>query len=635
MALQSSEVKSVLEDLSDLCFGIVGDFCADVYLKIDPSASENSLETGLPTQPVAEQRFSLGGAGNVAANLTSMGAGEVHAFGVVGDDMHGERMIRLLKEQGISTGGVLLQEKKWSTHVFTKILVDNVEQPRLDYGNFNELHPDIAAQLLSGLADRLPRLDILVVNQQVYRGVHTASFRKALTALINTQQPTLCITDSRAYSDDFEGTIRKININEALRICGRRSPIDGQVPGQIALESAVALFNRWRKPVIVTRGEYGCVVCDQEGIHEIPGLLLLGPTDSVGAGDSMLAGIAAALAAGFAPAAAAEFGTLVAGVTVQKLFVTGTAAPGEILELCAAPAYRIRPESALRPEEINYHPGTRIEIISKLPEGREFTHAIFDHDGTISALRQGWEEVMEPMMIQAIVGERRTTIAEHSLGRIETRVRELIDATTGVQTLVQMKSLTQLVREYGYVAEQDILDEKGYKRIYNQALMERIEDRLHRIEEGRLSVSEATINNAAAFLEALNHRGIRLYLASGTDQEDVEREAALLGYAELFSGGIYGAVGDIEHEPKRKVIEAILRDIGADGWDRIVTFGDGPVEIRESRARGSYAVGVASDEVQRTGLNPVKRSRLIRAGADLIISDFTEMDHLMKLLFGE
>jgi hypothetical protein len=46
-------------------------------------------------------------------------------------------------------------------------------------------------------------------------------------------------------------------------------------------------------------------------------------------------------------------------------------------------------------------------------------------------------------------------------------------------------------------------------------------------------------------------------------------------------------------------------------------------------------VGVASDEIKRYGLNPIKRSRLIRAGADLVISDFTEMDHLLKLLFGE
>jgi bifunctional ADP-heptose synthase (sugar kinase/adenylyltransferase)/phosphoglycolate phosphatase-like HAD superfamily hydrolase len=635
LALQSSEVKAVLERVPGLCFGIVGDFCADVYLKIDRSASETSLETGLPTQPVAEQRFSLGGAGNVAANLTSMGAKEVRAFGVVGADLHGDRMIRLLNEQGISTSGLLLQEKNWYTHVFTKILIDDVEQPRLDYGNFNEPHPDIAAQLLHNLEDLLPRLDILIVNQQAYRGIHTTAFRKALAALINRHQPTLCVTDSRTYSDEFAGTIRKININEALRLCGRQSHLDGRIPGEIVRQSAAELFKRWQQPVIVTRGEYGCVVFDQAGVHEIPGLLILGRTDSVGAGDSMLAGIAAALAAGFAPPAAAEFGTLVAGVTVQKLFVTGTATPGEILELCSAPAYRVRPELALRPETARYYPGTRIEIVSELPERREFTHVILDHDGTISTLRQGWEEVMEPMMIQAIVGGHRNTIEGDSFRRIQARVRELIDATTGVQTLVQMKSLSQLVREYGYVAEKDILDERGYKQIYNEALMRRVETRLRRIKEGRLLLSEVTIKNAVAFLEALDSRGIRLYLASGTDQEDVEREAALLGYADLFAGRIYGAVGDIKHEPKSKVIEAILRDIAAEGRDRIVSFGDGPVEIRETRARGSFAVGVASDEVKRSGLNLIKRSRLIQAGADLIISDFEETDLLLKLLFGE
>jgi bifunctional ADP-heptose synthase (sugar kinase/adenylyltransferase) len=635
LALRSSEVKAVLEQVPNLCFGIVGDFCADIYLTIDRSASEISLETGLPTQPVAEQRFSLGGAANVAANLSSMGAGEVQAFGVLGADMQGERILRLLEENGISRSGLLVQEKNWTTHVFAKILVGDVEQPRLDYGNFNELHPDTAAGLLQAVEDQLQRLDLLIINQQVYRGIHTAPFRKALAALVKRHQPILCVTDSRAYSDDFEGTMRKINVTEALRLCGRQSPLHSQIPGDSARESAAALFGRWRKPVFVTRGEYGCVVCDRSGVHEIPSLLILGRTDSVGAGDSMLAGIAAALAAGLTPPPAAEFGTLVAGVTVQKLFVTGTATPGEILELSATPAYRVRPELAMHPQTARYLPGTRIEVVWELPERHEFTHAIFDHDGTISTLRQGWEDVMKRMMVQAIVGGRRNTIDQESLGRIETRVRELIEATTGVQTLVQMKYLSQLVREFGYVAAPNILDEKGYKQIYNNALMRRIGSRLRRIQAGRLSVKEATIKDAAPFLEALDRRGIRLYLASGTDQEDVEREAALLGYAELFAGRIYGAVGDIKHEPKRKAIEAILRDIGADGGARIVTFGDGPVEISETRSRGSYTVGVASDEVKRRGLNLRKRSRLIQAGAALIIPDFTEKDPLLKLLFRE
>lgn len=635
MALQVPQVKRILDRIPELCIGIVGDFCADVYLTIDATASEISLETGLPTNPVAEQRFSLGGASNVAANLSSMGVKEVLAFGVVGNDMHGTQLIRLLEQQGISTCGLLIQKEKWHTHVFTKILVDGAEQPRLDYGNFNELSPDLASRLLQDMEEWLPRLDVLIVNQQVYRGIHTPAFRKALAALIARNQQTLCITDSRAYSDEFDGSIRKINAYEACKICGKPQHRDEYVPEEVVRAAAAELFSRWRKPVFLSRGVYGCIVSDQEGIQEIPGLMILNRIDPVGAGDSMLAGIAAALPAGLSPALAAEFGTLVAGVTVQKLFETGTAIPQEILDISAAPVFRYRPELARRPEKARYYEGSRIEIATRLPEGHNFTHFIFDHDGTVSTLRQGWEEDMEPMMVDAILGEQRAVIDKDSLERIENRVKELIDATTGVQTLMQMKYLIEMVREYGYVAEESILDETGYKRIYNAALMRRVENRLAQIEDSRLTANEFILRNAVSFLEALRSRGAYLYLASGTDQEDVEREAAMLGYAELFAGRIYGAVGDIKHEPKSNVIEAILKDIGAEGRGRMVTFGDGPVEIREARARGSYTVGVASDEVKRSGLNLIKRSRLIQAGADLIISDFTEMDHLMKLLFGE
>jgi sugar/nucleoside kinase (ribokinase family)/phosphoglycolate phosphatase-like HAD superfamily hydrolase len=635
LALEATQVKGLLERIPELRIGIVGDFCADLYLTIDPSASEISLETGLPTQPVAGQRFSPGGASNVAANLRSMGVKEVLAIGVVGNDMYGARLIHLMESRGISTGGLLIQKKTWHTHVFTKILVDGVEQPRLDYGNFNDLSPDLAGRMLRDMEQLLPGLDVLIINQQVYRGIHTPAFRKALTALIAKNLRTICITDSRAYSDEFEGTARKINDHEALRICGKPHPLGEYIPEEVVRVAAAELFRRWRRPVFLSRGVDGCIVCDQEGTRQIPGLMILNRIDPVGAGDSMLAGIAAALAAGFPPALAAEFGTLVAGVTVQKLFETGTATPGEILEISAAQVFRYRPELARRPEMARFHEGSGIEIITALPEGQDYTHFIFDHDGTISTLRQGWEQDMEPMMVDAILGDKRTVIARHRLERIENRVRELIEETTGVQTLVQMQYLSELVREYGYVAEEDVLDAAGYKRIYNAALMRRVQARLARIKENRRTADEFVVKNAADFLVALHSRGVRLYLASGTDQEDVEREAAVLGYADLFSGRIYGAVGDIRHEPKLKALEAIMREIEKAGRGDMVMFGDGPVEIRESRNRGGFSVGVASDEVSRGGLNVVKRSRLVQAGADLIIPDFSEADRLVRLFFQE
>jgi phosphoglycolate phosphatase-like HAD superfamily hydrolase len=122
-----------------------------------------------------------------------------------------------------------------------------------------------------------------------------------------------------------------------------------------------------------------------------------------------------------------------------------------------------------------------------------------------------------------------------------------------------------------------------------------------------------------------------LYLASGTDVEDVRREATLLGYEPLFAK-IYGSVGDITRDPKRVVFETIMAEIGSAGTGSCVVFGDGPVELREARRNGAAAIGLLSDEVQRFGMNPKKRSRLVLAGAHVLIPDFSWADELFSWL---
>ena len=94
-------------------------------------------------------------------------------------------------------------------------------------------------------------------------------------------------------------------------------------------------------------------------------------------------------------------------------------------------------------------------------------------------------------------------------------------------------------------------------------------------------------------------------------------------------------VGDITVEPKKVVMERILEDLGKKGMRSLVTFGDGPVEIRETKKQGGLAVGVASDEIRRSGLNAAKRKRLILAGADLVVPDFSDMSSIVDLLFRE
>ncbi len=137
--------------------------------------------------------------------------------------------------------------------------------------------------------------------------------------------------------------------------------------------------------------------------------------------------------------------------------------------------------------------------------------------------------------------------------------------------------------------------------------------RTAKLQRGELAVEDFLIKNVRGLLESLHGAGVKLYLASGTDQADLESEATAMGYAHLFEGRIFGAVGDVTVEAKRIVLEKLFREHGLAGPE-VAAFGDGPVEIREARRRNGIAVGVASDEVRRFGLNPSKRARLIRGG---------------------
>jgi sugar/nucleoside kinase (ribokinase family)/phosphoglycolate phosphatase-like HAD superfamily hydrolase len=626
------QLTHLLERLRTVRIGIFGDFCLDAYLLVDPGGSEASLETGLATRPVRSQRYAPGGAGNVACNLRAMGVGGIFLYGVIGADPFGGEMKSILESSGIDTSGLLVQRERWDTHVYMKPFEKEKEQHRLDFGTLNEIHPSISMQLLERLRGALDGLDIVILKEQVARGLHTPEVREALSALAGANPGRLFISDSRHFPDDYGSTCRRVGLREAAKMTGRvwQSP-DVPEPGEVE-KICNELFLRWGAPLFVTRPDQGCVVRDREGYHEIPGLLILSPVDTLGTGDSMLAGIAGALATGAAPQIAAEFGTLVAGVTAQKLMQTGTASPDEILLLGADADRRYRPELAQQPRRAVYLEGTEIEIVTRLPRAKRFTHIIFDHDGTLSTLRQGWEQIMEPMMVRCILGTREADEALYD--HVVAAVHDYIDRTTGIQTLVQMQGLVQLVRRFRCVPEQEILDAAGYKSLYNAELLAMVTRRIDRIARGELAVEDFTIRKAPEFLRELHARGAILYLASGTDSADLERESEILGYRDLFGGRIYGAVGDVTKEAKRLVLERILSDIGDEAPGRTLTFGDGPVEMRETHKRGGYTVGVASDEVRRYGLNTGKRRRLIEAGADLVIPDFCQTDRVLRVLFG-
>ena len=271
-----------------------------------------------------------------------------------------------------------------------------------------------------------------------------------------------------------------------------------------------------------------------------------------------------------------------------------------------------------------------LEVLNPNVSLGHIRHALFDFDGTISTIRQGWEGIMRPLMVEMICDG--ADVPPERRKAIEREVAEYVARSTGILTIRQMEWLAKAVRRHGLAREPRSARE--YKAIYNERLLRPVRERLGRLERGEATIDDLMIAGARRFLELLAERDVVLYLASGTDHEYVMEEAGALGIAPLFSGGIYGALDETEAHDKARIIQRILDDHDLHGAE-LVVVGDGPVEIREAKARGALALGVASDEVRRRGWNERKRQRLINAGADLLIPDFTQAETLARILFGE
>ncbi len=605
----------------------MGDFCLDAYWILETEAPELSIETGLPIRRVRSQRYSLGGAGNVVANLAALGVRSLRSIGVVGTDLLGAELLRLLDACGASAG--MVADPDCQTMVYAKPCAGAAEENRIDFGAFNSLSGTTFDTLVAALNQAASASHVVILNQQIPSGVSGSGVIELVNECIASHPNTHFIVDARHRPNLYRGAILKLNVREAAKYLGKTAGSD--ISRDEARTLALSISQLTGKTVFLTRGEDGIVVAGSGEVSEIAGIQMLGETDTVGVGDTVVAALAAALGSGQQPAMAARLANLAAAVTVKKLQTTGTATPAEILALGPAPDYIFEPELAAAPHRARFIENTEIEQVGNLPSELSIEHCIFDHDGTLSTLREGWEQIMEPMMVRAIFGPEYLIASAVLIADVTSKVQRLIDRTTGIQTLAQMRELADMVRAAGFVDKCCILDEYGYKQIFNEELMKVVRARIGKLASGELVSADFQIKNAGLLLQELYKRGIKLYLASGTDQDDVLAEAKAMGYAEFFEGRIFGSIGDIDSDAKKIVLERIIDEHNLAGH-QFATFGDGPVEMRETRKVSGLCIGVASDELRRFGWNLAKRSRLIRAGASLLAPDFSQLPALLKVL---
>lgn len=266
-----------------------------------------------------------------------------------------------------------------------------------------------------------------------------------------------------------------------------------------------------------------------------------------------------------------------------------------------------------------------VEVLRDVSGTRPPRCALFDFDGTLSLIREGWPQIMIPMMVD-ILKESGTGESDEELERV---VTDFVTELTGRQTIYQMIRLAEELGKRGGAPA----DPQDYKSRYLDLLMEKIRHRRLRLRTGKARPADYLVPGSVQMLRALREHGVQLYLASGTDEQYVREEARLLELDGFFGGHIYGAREDYANHSKRMVIQRILRENRIEGAS-LVGFGDGYVEIENVKSCGGVAVALATDEANPGGApDPWKRTRLSAAGADLLVPDFRDWKVLIRCLF--
>jgi len=249
--------------------------------------------------------------------------------------------------------------------------------------------------------------------------------------------------------------------------------------------------------------------------------------------------------------------------------------------------------------------------------------ALFDFDGSLSLIRTGWMQVMVPMMVEILAG-LKTGETEEELRAV---VEDFVWRLTGQETVYHTMELANQVKLRGGTP----LDPVVYKHQYLERLSHVIGDRLEALRSGKCSPDRYLVPGSRAILEELKRRGLRLYLASGTDEIYMKDEADLLDVSRYFDGGVYGALDDFAKFSKRILIHRILQSPDIRG-DQLIGFGDGYVEIEEVKQVGGVGVGLATDEPECRVPDQWKRQRLIGVGADYIIPNYLDYQELLGMI---
>ncbi len=551
-----SEIEKLLQSLVDVKVGVIGDFALDVYYELNQNTGEFSIETGKPVTYGSNIKTYLGAAGNIVNNVISLGVKDVSVFGFVGNDILGRELISLFNEKKVDAENLIVLENNWETYAYIKPFERKEEGNRLDFGSLNKPPDAEIDKLLNNLKTKIKDLDVLIINQQFVNPMVDAKTLETLNEIILENPNCKIFGDLRQNSTDLQTGILKMNVYEISRILDIE--IFDEKDTSLCIDKAKQVHKIIGNPLFMTRGENGLIYIDSEESITVPGIYLTGDTDELGRGNTCVSAFAVSLGSGASIKDSLEIANVAYAIIVKRIRQTGTATPEEILKLADDCYYNYDLALAHDPRKAKYFENTEIEIIGDLPNNIQIRNVILDHDGTISTLREGWELVMHEVMMELICGDKLKDLATDEYNRISLKCEKFINDTTGIQTIIQMQGLRDIVIDEGYVPISEVKSAGEYKAIYLNKLMVSVNDRIGKFNRGERTIHDFTILGAVNFLNELKKKELTLFLASGTDEVNVVEEANALGYGDMFNGGIRGSKGNEIGDAKKIVINRII-----------------------------------------------------------------------------
>ncbi len=323
LSLTKDRAEQITRQMRDSHIVVLGDVMLDEFLWGD--VTRISPEAPVPVVDIKRESTHLGGAANVLANLLALGA-QACVIGVIGDDFAGERIRSSVNDKSaMQTDGLLIADNQRPTTIKTRIIAQHQMVVRADREHRTPVDAQIESRIIAAVKTALASAQALVISDYD-KGVVTPRILAEVLPAAYGRMPVLIDPKMRNFDSYRPATLVTPNHHEALRLANLEEDSDADL-------QTAALMIRARlicDAVLITRGDRGMMLLEGERDPVRVETAAREVYDVTGAGDTVIATLAAALAAGASMTEAAVLANHAAGIVVGKLG-TATASAEEVL----------------------------------------------------------------------------------------------------------------------------------------------------------------------------------------------------------------------------------------------------------------------------------------------------------------